>query len=367
MSTGMGRPVRAGVSEHASGLEAFRESPLRWPHPHPHRVLPPLDAGLWRGALEASSHATLIADAEGRIRFVNQAAARLLRRAPDELSDRLLRECLIALDDRGQDQPGNWPHVTLPPHCFEVRLADGRVASATQRPLSDRWDRTTHVCIELEERVESRAGATLELIGRLAGELAHDINNQLSAALNYVFVLQRRLGAAPELAPHLSGLHDATWQAAMLADGLKLVARKRVPERAALQLEQVVNQVAPLLRHLVRGARVEVRGEPELPEIHAPLAYAEQLIITLALTALRRGAGDRGLIVRVAGVRGPDAVTRVRLSYELVHAQGPACDPQLARAAASLRSTHHGALRRAIRLCGARLGHDARRVWVDFE
>jgi nitrogen-specific signal transduction histidine kinase len=362
----MGRPVRAGLTEQSNGIDAFRESGvpsgISWAHAQ--RGAEALDVGVLRGALEHSAQATLIADGDRRIVFANAAAERLLRCSQSQLLHASLHDGMFELLEGDADCLGRPEPGSQQPQRLNVRLPDGRVLGMSQRTLQDRWGRTSHVCLELEaDREALRAGSSLDLIGRLAGELAHDINNQLSAALNYVFVLQRRLGRATELTPHLAGLQSATWQAAMLADGLKLIARRRSTEPESLQLEAVVTQLTPLLRHLAHGARVELRCDHAVPRVRAPLAYAEQLVITLALTALGRGEADRNLLIRI----GSAGASGVRLSCEPT-AGGPslACAARMARSMSAPRGPRHGALRRAVKLCRARLGHDGRRVFADF-
>jgi hypothetical protein len=245
---------------------------------------------------------------------------------------------------------------------FEVVLPSGRRAIASQRALPDRWDRRSHTCIELEERSTACSESTLESMGRLAGELAHDINNQLSAALNYVFVLQRRLGRIPACGPHLDGLHAAAWQAASLASSLKLVARKRSQQPEWVQLDGVVSAMLPLLRHLVGDARVELRAELGLPQLYAPLAYVEQLIVMLTLSSIQRGAAESSVTLCTSSLRlGGDPA--VRLSCELTTAHGRSA---AGRAERAMGSSMHGGLRRAVKHCHGHLAHDATRIWVDL-
>lgn len=358
MSTELGRPIRSNFAEPATGLDTLRE--LRWP-----RAQHETDAPELRAMFETSPHPTLVADSEGRIRLANPAAARLLHIPVEELQGTYLHDCMTKAREEDAVRLGCMSkHGQL--EQLEVRLADGRVLSASQRTLKNGWELPAHVCVELEERREPRATQTLDLLGRLAGELAHDINNQLSAALNYIFVLQRRLGRSEELLPHLTGLHGATWHAAMLADGLRLMARKRSATVEELDLHAVVAQVAPMLRHLAPDSRIDVRIDAGLPRVRAPLAYVEQLLVALTQSALRRAATERDLVVRAVALRQGDGPMKVRLSCELLSqpASGGAvtwsCSP------AALRKSHHGALRRAIKRCGVHMGHDARRIWVDF-
>jgi C4-dicarboxylate-specific signal transduction histidine kinase len=348
-------------------VEALRDAAIRLRLAAP--AGEPVEDSQFQAALESSRHPTLIVDDDDRICFANAAAAQLLQQSSERLVRSRAQEHLIAEcpDHFGDEQPARLrtpPRISDHPPIFDVRLPDGRPVRAFQQTLFDRWKRRTHVCIELEERSASSPESTLCAVGRLAGELAHDINNQLSAALNYVFVLQRRLGRSDALASHLDELHGAAWQAAALADGLKLIGRRRSLEVEWLRLDEVLSTLAPLLRHLASDARIELRTERGLPRIRAPLAYIEQLIIMLVLSSLRRGSPGSTLTLRTGTVRTPADAIELRLSCELTDPYGLSAHALSARS--SMKSTH-GGLRRAIRHCRARLGHDKTRIWIDLQ
>jgi signal transduction histidine kinase len=242
-----------------------------------------------------------------------------------------------------------------------------RQARATFTAVRDRWGRTAHACVTLqplgasEPRADSHA---LESVGRLAGELAHDINNQLSAALNYVFILRRRIAEEP-LTSHLEELQAAIWRASGLTSALKTIARKRrQPEH--LQLAHVMIDLEPLLRYVAGDIRLQVRVPRDLPGVDAPLAYFEQVIITIALFLIARAPSDSVLklsaqAVEPTGDAAAGAAARTRIVFELL------CDGERTntRPNANGHRTHSG-LRRALKRCNARLGHDANRVWVQF-
>jgi signal transduction histidine kinase len=345
----MGRPVGSSFGDYSS-VRLLRSAP----------VLEPSLDGAIRSALETSRHATLIIDAEDRVCFANAAAMLLLHTPLEQLQRCDPYDVLITSDRTALGRVG------CPPHDIDVRLPDGRRATAHARTLCDRWERPTHVCVEFEANAQASGStdATLEAVGRLAGELAHDINNQLSAALNYVFVLQRRLGKTDALANHLEELHGAAWHAATLADSLKLMARRRSAEAECLDLHEIVTTLAPLLRHLVGDTDVEFRLDCAAPDLRAPRAYVEQMLVMLALSSVRRGMAGSTLTVRTSAIAPhTDGTIDLRLSFELHDPYGMSPSAQQARAATR---TLHGGLRRAIKHCGARLGHDETRIWVDL-
>jgi hypothetical protein len=218
------------------------------------------------------------------------------------------------------------------------------------------------VCIGLEPAQRPSAVSAIDVLGRLTGELVHDINNQLSAALNYVFILQRRVGREEPWASHLDGLQAAAWRAAALAGGLRLVGRKRSAEPQCLRLGETIEALEPLLQHVATGVQLELRLAQGLPEVHAPLAYLEQVVMMVALYALGRAPiGSTLRLQTELASRDPSSEPIARLVFELITDFATASSPPRAAMAQA-----NGVLRRALKRCGARLGHDDRRVWVEF-
>jgi signal transduction histidine kinase len=115
---------------------------------------------------------------------------------------------------------------------------------------------------ELEERVRARTAELaeaqrrlaeaerLEAVGRVAGAVAHDFNNILTAVSGHA-ELARLKTADPVLQQHLDQIHAAGQRAAELARRLMASARPPRPEPRAVDLpelvREVVGQVGPTL------------------------------------------------------------------------------------------------------------------------
>lgn len=317
-----------------------------------------LDCAQLAGALDCSSQALIVVDGFGRICIANAAATRLLGADSDRLHQSYVQNHLAALDSEvsvlDQALEGR--------SAIDITLPDGRHASATLSPLLDGRGQPTHACIAL---VPARAGADagLEAVGRLVAEVAHDINNQLSAALNYVFILRRRLSADPELAPHFEELQSTAWRAATLTGGLKLLGPKRSSDAELLNVAAVIELLAPLLKQMASGTQIEFRLAHELPSVRVARAHLEQLVVMLTLSAVGRVRRRGKVIVRTETKRRSfaDSALTVRIVWDLHRIQEA---PGLSFGRNGGRA--HGSLRRAIERCGARPGHDGRRVWIDL-
>jgi hypothetical protein len=322
-----------------------------------------LDRGVLSDALRAAPNALLIVDSFDRICFASEAAARMLGCSGEALRQTFLNDHVTACDSDAQLGTSAVARTALGATELAVTLGDGRAAQLKMTGLRDHWGDVAHACVVLEAQAMPAPSteAAFDSLGRLAGELAHDVNNQLAAALNYVFILRRRLAAIEPIASHLEELQAAVWRASGLASTLRVVGRKRNADPEALLLEDVVHGLQPLLRHIARDVRVEAVHAADAYALNAPRAYVEQAIVIVALVLLARAPTDSVLRVSTIRAQRPGRAPSARLVLELVGDREPAP----ARSNSNGHSTHHG-LRRALKRCGARMGHDARSVWIEF-
>jgi signal transduction histidine kinase/CheY-like chemotaxis protein len=179
----------------------------------------------------------------------------------------------------------------------------------------------------------------LEALGRLAGGVAHDLNNLLSPILGNASLALERV-QEPELRQDLEDIRDAGQRARVLTQQLLAFGRKQVLSLEPLDPSDAVAAIVPMVRRLV-GEAVEVRAELSLglPAVRADRAQLGAALLNLAanardampdggcltvstaLVALdRERAGRLGLVpgrcvaiaVTDTGV-GMDEVTRARL------------------------------------------------------
>ena len=126
----------------------------------------------------------------------------------------------------------------------------------------------------------------LEAIGRLAGGVAHDFNNMLTAIKGYSELLLSQL--EPGTRPHHEAeqIRRAAEQASSLPEQLLSFARKQPLEAKVIDLNSLVTTATTLLRHLV-GERVELLIIPAPHPAFAKVdpARIEQTLVNLALNA----------------------------------------------------------------------------------
>ena len=134
----------------------------------------------------------------------------------------------------------------------------------------------------LEERLSQ--SQRLESVGRLAGGMAHDLNNILTAVLGNAELLTSALpaGAAEELAE----ITRSSLRARDLVQQLLAFARKQVLAPKVLDLNQSVRSADRLLRRLLReDIALQLHLTEPLWPVAADPAQLEQVLINLAVNA----------------------------------------------------------------------------------
>lgn len=177
-----------------------------------------------------------------------------------------------------------------------LRAEDGRLVpiELTVTPSVEAEPHASHFVLvarrhEDSARPPSRA---LDTAARLASELAHDFNNQISVVLNYTFILLRQLSSDSPLREHIAEMQSAAWRTSQVAQELLSFGGPRTTEAEVLELPGVLASLSQLLCG-TQSDRIEVdmRLSPVLWRVHARLAHVEWSLLEIALHA-RRTVGD---------------------------------------------------------------------------
>jgi PAS domain S-box-containing protein len=161
----------------------------------------------------------------------------------------------------------------------------------------------------LEEQL--RQAQKLEAIGRLAGGVAHDLNNALTAIVGYTELALNSLAVDHPARPDVDEIRRAAERAESVTRQLLAFSRKQVLQPRAFYLNQLIETVGGLLERLLGpSVVVETIAGSDLPPIYGDPGQIEQAIINLAVNA-RDAMPDGGRVtVRVAAIDVDDTFAR---------------------------------------------------------
>ncbi|MBI4617159.1 MAG: PAS domain S-box protein [Planctomycetes bacterium] len=163
-------------------------------------------------------------------------------------------------------------------------------------------------------REQFRHAQKMEAVGRLAGGVAHDFNNLITAITGYTELALRTLHARDPLRQRLEGIRRASERATALAGQLLAFSRKRVVQPGAVDLSEVVAGMGDLLARLI-GEDVELVSnlEPGLGRVRADRGEIEQVIANLAVNARDAMPSGGKLVLSTRGVVLDEVPARVHL------------------------------------------------------
>jgi len=143
----------------------------------------------------------------------------------------------------------------------------------------------------------------LEALGRLAGGVAHDFNNMLTAIEGYSELLLQRLGPESPLRLDAEEIRRAAGRASSLTRHLLAFSRRQTLEPQLVDLNEVVSGATNLLERLI-GETVHLRAIPGATEpfLLADPAQVEQVLLNLVLNARDAMPADGTLTIETENV-----------------------------------------------------------------
>jgi PAS domain S-box-containing protein len=155
----------------------------------------------------------------------------------------------------------------------------------------------------LEERLVR--AQKMEAIGTLAGGLAHDFNNILTAILGYSSMLLKALKEHDAFFKPVSIIHEAAKRGAELGRKLLTITRKEQREVRPVDLNDIVRSALELLHQsLPKNIEITTRLADGLPLTQADPSQLQQVIINLAVNArdAMPGGGKLTIETSLSGV-----------------------------------------------------------------
>ena len=219
----------------------------------------------------------------------------------------LLKEVSRAAD--GVDRSGVWRHrkkdgstifVEITTHTLDFAGKHAKLVLA--HDVTERQ--------KLEDQL--RHGQKMEAVGKLAGGVAHDFNNILTAIIGYGSLVLMKMRPEEPMRHNVEEILAAAQRAANLTQGLLTFSRRQIGNPGPVNVNQVIERVGKLL---VRVIGEDIRFEAKLADgdliVTADSGQLDQVLMNLATNA--RDAMPNGGILNIE-------TRRVELDDRFIHA-----------------------------------------------
>lgn len=265
---------------------------------------------LLSAAIEQTDESVMLTDRNGTIEYVNQAFERVsgwsraeaIGNNPrifksGEQTPELYKE-LWGTIGRGETWRGRLINRRRDGSSWEQLVSIA--------PVRDDRGETAHfvsvardLTRELELERQLVRSARLEAIGRLAGGVAHDINNVLGVVGGYAELIQMTLPEGHPARTDLTEIFEAVRRGASLTRQLLVFGRRTQTQAESLDLNLAIRNLLRFLRHLLgEDLQIVLELGEGLPPVWADSGRVDQVVANLALNA--RDAMPRGGTLRIS-------------------------------------------------------------------
>ena len=146
----------------------------------------------------------------------------------------------------------------------------------------------------------------MEAVGTLAGGVAHDLNNMLTAITSYADLAAATRGIRTPVRDYLDGVRKAADHAASLTTQLLAFSRRQIVNPKVIDLNDIILSINKMLRRLIRED-IELVTLPaeNLRLVQADHGHIEQvppaLVPAAPATESSAGGGDANTTARQVG------------------------------------------------------------------
>jgi two-component system sensor kinase FixL len=268
---------------------------------------------LYRVLAETATDAIISVDSAGLIIYVNESVGKLFGVEAVSLVGRPLmslipvefqasHEAAFARFQRTHERTMNWSGVEA--HVFHsngtkipVEISFACVKDASGKYSFTGYVRDIRERKATEEFIRRRIDDLahvhrLNTVGELAGGLAHELNQPLSAICLQSDMLRQMIAERTDIEQNVTDtLSDIAMQAeraASIIRSLRAMVRKSEPSRAPVNLNEIIRSAVSLSNHYANygKAQLKLHLDDRLPEIYADRTQFEQVFLNLIYNAL---------------------------------------------------------------------------------
>ncbi len=146
----------------------------------------------------------------------------------------------------------------------------------------------------------------VEAMGELAGALAHELSQPLTASLTYCEASQRLLRQPEpdldEIRVGIAGAIEQSVRARAVIQRIRSLLQKQPIKKVSLDINTVIRQILPLVNSeaLDKGVALQLELAENLPPVHGDAVYLQQVVMNLLLNAFSavQGSGRNEVLLR---------------------------------------------------------------------
>ncbi|MBI5374363.1 MAG: response regulator [Candidatus Schekmanbacteria bacterium] len=254
-----------------------------------------------KNILETVDEGFIVVDREYRIISANNAYIKqaniplkdIIGRHCYEVSHNVSRPCYEEGEDcavRHTFSSGN-PHTSIHTHrdndnrpvyvetkTYPMKNESGEIISAIEI--------VNNITEKKKLEAQLRHSQKMEAVGQLAGGVAHDFNNILTAIIGYGTMLQRKVGDNNTLRTYVDTILSSAERAGNLTKSLLAFSRKQIMEPKPVNLNQLINEAKKLLSKLVNEKiEFKVTLSDQDMVVMADSGQIEQVLMNLVTNA----------------------------------------------------------------------------------
>ena len=235
----------------------------------------------------------LLLDRKGNIEWANNATRAMVGDGRQLGEDEKCYSYLFGLERPCEECPLDGVFDNGDQVSVECALDNGSTWDIRIVPVSDgagRYDRALEIArdITLQKKTEEqlRQAQKMESVGRLAGGVAHDFNNLITAIIGNCEMALMELKDGDPIRDYLEEIKKAGDNASGLTRQLLAFSRKQVLQPVVMSLNHIIMENRRMLTRLIReNISYEERLAAELGPIEADVNQVEQVLMNLVINA----------------------------------------------------------------------------------
>lgn len=143
----------------------------------------------------------------------------------------------------------------------------------------------------------------MEVVGRLAGGVAHDFNNMLSVILGYVDLARLRLARQHPVLNDITEIEKAALRSRDITSQLLAFSRKQIVEPKVIDIGELISHSEKAMIRLIgEDVRLEVIHAAKLWPVKIDPSQVEQILMNLAVNARDAMPGGGRLLIKTENI-----------------------------------------------------------------